>query len=190
MRAITRWSSSLTIFLEDGVPHGLRTVGNASWKVHAIACPRTRFRELKTSEEFARPGVYVLSSPYKGGAIPPIIYVGEGDQTLPRLEQHFRQKDFWTSLVVFTAKDQLNKAHVKYLESRLVSMARAARRCIVNNNNDPRLPTLANGDTAAMEMFLKEMLRICDQLNLTVFEGPPSLPQDVPPPPRKLRGVE
>jgi hypothetical protein len=188
MRAITRWSSSLTIFLEDGVPDGLRTIGTAGWKVHAIACPRTRFRELKTSEEFDRPGVYVLSSPYKGGAFPPIIYVGEGDPTRPRLEEHCRTKDFWTSLVVFTAKDQLNKAHVQYLESRLVSMAHAAKRCIVVNKKDPQLPTLANGDTAAMEVFLKEVLRICGQLDLTVFEGEPlPLPQDAPPPPVRMR---
>ena len=49
-------------------------------------------------------------------------------RTRPRLEQHYREKDFWTSLIVFTAKDKLhlNKAHVQYLESRLVSLAYAA----------------------------------------------------------------
>ena len=47
---------------------------------------------------------------------------------LPRLDQHAKQKDFWTHAAVFTSKDQnLNKAHVQYLEARLVQQARDAK---------------------------------------------------------------
>jgi hypothetical protein len=184
MRAVTRLSWCLTEFLTDARPDGRRTVDKVRWNVHAVVCPRSRFREVKTNEEFSRPGVYVL---YEKDVIPR-IYIGEGDPTRPRLEQHYRKKDFWTSLILFTAQDQHNKAHVQYLESRLVALARAAKRCILDNGNDPQLPTLADTDTTAMEVFLKEMLHICDLLGLTVFEGPPLLPlKDVPPPPRALR---
>jgi len=179
-------SSSLTIFLADGVPDGLRTIVKAGWIGHFIACPRSRFPEARTSEEFARTGVYVLCGPSEEGDLP-TIYVGEGDPTRPRLEQHYRQKDFWTSLVLFTAKDQLNKAHVQYLESRLVSLARAAKRCVLDNNNDPQLPALAIADTAAMENFLEEMLLIFPLLGLTVFEVPPQPPK---PPPGKPPGAK
>jgi hypothetical protein len=189
MRAITRRSWCLTEFLADERPVGRRTVDKVRWNVNAIVCPRSRFREVKSNEEFDRPGVYVLSSPYEQDAFPPIIYFGEGDPTRPRLEHHYRKKQFWTWLILFTAKDQLNKAHVQYLESRLVSLARAAKRCILNNSNDPQLPTLADPETAAMEVFLKEVLHICDLLRLTVFEGPPLLPlPDTPPPPQQLEG--
>jgi hypothetical protein len=59
----------------------------------------------------------------------PTVYVGEGDPTRPRLEQHFARKDFWTSLILFTSKDEnLNKAHVPYLEARLVALAKSVRK--------------------------------------------------------------
>jgi hypothetical protein len=178
MNTVTRRASSLTIFLADGMPDGLRTVVKAGWIGHFIVCPRSRFPEARTSEEFARTGVYVLCGPSEEGDLP-TIYVGEGDPTRPRLEQHYREKDFWTSLILFTAKDQLNKAHVQYLESRLVSLAHAAKRCIVNNNNKPDMPSLTIADTASMENFLEEMLLIFPLLGLTVFEVPSQPPKPV-----------
>jgi hypothetical protein len=171
MKTVTQRASSITIFLADGVPDGLRTVVKAGSIGHFIACPRARFPEARTSQEFARTGVYILCGPSEDSDLP-TIYVGEGDPTRPRLEQHYRQKDFWTSLILFTANNQLNKAHVQYLESRLVSLARAAKRCILNNSNDPQLPTLDIPGTAAMDMFLEEMLLIFPLLGLTMFEVP------------------
>lgn len=178
MTTVARRPASLTIFLADGVPDGLRTVDKSGWIGHFIVCPRGRFPEARTSQEFARTGVYILCGPSDDSDLP-IVYVGEGDPTRPRLEQHYRQKDFWTSLILFTANNQLNKAHVQYLESRLVSMARAAKRCVLDNSNDPQLPTLAIADTAAMEGFLEEMLPIFPLLGLTVFEVPSQPPRPV-----------
>jgi len=195
LRTITRRSWSLTEFLADERPDGRRRADKVRWNVHAILCPRSLFRAVKTNEEFSRPGVYILSSDYEEERpFPRIIYIGEGDPTRPRLEQHDRKKEFWTSLILFTAKDtdkdKLNKAHVQYLESRLVWLAKKVKRCVVTNGNDPQLPTLADAETAAMEVFLKEMLHICDLLDLTAFDvdSPPLLPlKDVSSTPQKLR---
>jgi len=106
----------------------------------------------------------------------PSIYIGEGDPALPRLEQHFAKKDFWTSLLLFTSKDDnLNKAHVQYLESRLVALARDAKRCVLDNGNTPELPSLSEPDMAEMDGFLEEMLLIYPLLGLMVFEQPQPL---------------
>jgi Domain of unknown function (DUF4357) len=174
MSTITRRSSSIHIFLVDGLPDGLCTVEKPGWTGLAVVCPRSRFPEVKTIAEFAREfnrtGVYVLRGPSEDGDLP-AVYVGEGDPTLPRLEQHYRERDFWTSLIVFTGKN-LNKAHVQYLESRLVSLAGNAKRCILKTKNNPQLPSLSIPDTAAMEAFLEEMLVIYPVLGLTAFEMP------------------
>jgi Domain of unknown function (DUF4357) len=166
--------SSIHIFRADGQPDGLRTVEKPGWTGQAIVCPRSRFPEVKAidefAREFARPGVYVLSGPSKDVDLP-TVYVGEGDPTRPRLESHHREKDWWTSLIVFTGKE-LNKAHVQYLESRLVSLARKAKRCVLDNGNDPQMPSLSIPDTAAMEAFLSEILVIYPVLGLTAFEVP------------------
>jgi len=163
---------SYTIFLADGLPDGFRVVDKSGWIGQAVICPRTRFPEAKANEVFDKTGVYVLCGPSEQGDLP-TVYVGEGDPTRPRLEQHFLKKDFWTSLIVFTSKDKsLTKTHVQYLESRLVGLARRAKRSELDNNNDPQLPTLGVAEEAATEAFLEEMLLIYPLLGLTAFEVP------------------
>ncbi len=163
---------SIRIFWSDGLPDGLRVVEKSNWTGRAVVCPRSRFPEAKSRTEFSRTGVYVLRGPSDVGDLS-TIYVGEGDPARPRLEQHFARKDFWTSLVLFTSKDEnLNKAHVQYLESRLLSLARDAKRCVLDNANVPQLPSLSEADTAEMEAFLDEMLSIYPLLGLSVFEVP------------------
>jgi hypothetical protein len=98
-------------------------------------------------------------------------YVGEGDPVRPRLEQHARQKDFWTHAVIFTSKDtNLNKAHVQRLESRLVELARASKRCVLENANVPQPPSLSEADTAEVEGFLDDLLLCLPILGYDFFE--------------------
>lgn len=93
------------------------------------------------------------------------MYVGEGIR--PRLGQHAAKKDFWTHCIVFTSKDEnLNKAHVQYLEARLVALAAQAKRCVLDNGNAPALPSLSEADA---EGFLVEMLLCFPVLGLGVF---------------------
>lgn len=88
-----------------------------------IVIPRALMGEAKRRRELDRTGVYVLVGPPEESGLPR-VYVGEGDPIRPRLEQHAARKDFWTSCVAFTSKDEnLNKAHVQYIESRLVALA-------------------------------------------------------------------
>lgn len=163
---------SIRIFVADGTPDGLRIVEKSNWTGRGVVCPRSQFRDTKSRPEFGRTGVYVLRGPSEEGDLP-IVYIGEGDPARPRLEQHFVRKDFWTSLVLFTSKDEnLNKAHVQYLEARLAALAKEANRCILENGNIPQLPSLSEADTAEMDAFLDEMLLIYPILGLNVFEKP------------------
>jgi hypothetical protein len=113
----------IRILFPDGDPDGLRTIEKSNWNGTGIIIPRTLLRESKQSPEFARTGVYVLVGPPEESGLPR-IYVGEGDPIKPRLEQHAAKKDFWTSCIAFTSKDgNLNKAHVQFIESRLIELA-------------------------------------------------------------------
>jgi hypothetical protein len=168
----TRRGFSIRIYLADGLPDGLRIVEKSNWTGRAVVCPRSRFPEAKARQEFGRTGVYVLRGPSVSGDLP-TLYVGEGDPTRPRLESHYAKKDFWTSLILFTSKDEsLNKAHVQYLESRLLALAREAKRCVLDNGNVPQLPSLTEADTAEMDAFLEEMLLIYPLLGLSAFDMP------------------
>jgi hypothetical protein len=117
------------------------------------------------------PGVYVLIGPSEGGIKTDRIYVGEAEVLKSRLDQHQKGKDFWTRAVVFTAKDaNLNKAHVKYLEARLIDIATDANRSELDNGAAPTLPSLSESDLASMESFLDDMLLIYPVLGLNAFE--------------------
>lgn len=176
MTAPARRGFSLRIFLPDGSPDGLRIVEKSNWTGRGVVCPRPRFKDAKGRPEFDRTGVYVLTGP-SDETDQPTVYIGEGDPALPRLERHYADKDFWTSLLLFTSKDDnLNKAHVQYLESRLYQLARDANRCALDNKVLPQPPSLSEPDREEMEGFLDEVLLICPVLGVGMFEKPPSAP--------------
>ena len=66
----------------------------------------------------------------------------------------------------------LNKAHVQYLEARLIELANTAKRMPLDNQNQPNRPTLNEADQADMEVFLGNMLQILPLLGISAFEKP------------------
>ena len=160
---------SIRVFLPGGDPDGLRIIEKSGWSGVGLVVPRSLFGEGKQRKELARTGAYVLVGPPEDSGLPR-VYVGEGDPIRPRLEQHAAKKDFWTSCISFASKDEnLNKAHVQYLEARLVALAAQSKRCVLDNGNVPALPSLSEADAADAEGFLAEMLLCFPVLGLGVF---------------------
>jgi hypothetical protein len=162
--------TSIRIFLADGTPEGIRIVEKSNWTGRAVVASRSQLTEAILRDELVRPGVYVLVGPVESGASR--IYVGEADVLRDRLKQHAKQKDFWTRFVAFTSTDEnLNKAHVRYLESRLVALAKAANQWEVENHTVPAEPPLSEADRADANWFLDEMLVIYPILGVDAFES-------------------
>ena len=163
--------TSIRLFLADGTPDGLWVVEKSNWTGMALMAPRSRYSALRSRPEMSGSGVYVLTGPPEGGAKPVRIYVGETDVLRDRLDTHQKNKDFWTKVVIFTAKDlNLNKAHVRYLESRLLAIAVEANRAEIDNSTTTTLPALSEADRADLESFLSDMLLIYPVLGLNAFE--------------------
>lgn len=172
MKGNQRRGFSIRIFLADGQPDGLKIIEKSNWTGCGVVCPRPIFSEARGRREFSRTGVYILVGP-SGKSDLPQIYIGEGDPIRPRLEQHASKKDFWTTVFFFTSKDEnLNKAHVQFLEARLIDLANEAKRCDLENSNKPQLPSLSEADSAEVEGFLDEMLLCFPVLGLSIFEKP------------------
>lgn len=171
---------SIRIFLVDGVPDGLRIVERSNWTGLGVVCARSQYAGVRNRPEFSRPGLYVLVGPGEG--ILPRVYIGEADNPRVRLDQHLAGKDFWTRLVLFTSKDgNLNKAHVRHLESRLIGIAESAKRAQVQNGNAPSAPALSEADLADAESFLQDMLLIYPILEITAFQPVPAAIDAAPP---------
>ena len=116
-------------------------------------------------------GVYIISGPEPEGALEKRVYVGEGDTVLSRLDAHQRDKEFWDEgFVLTTTDDSLNKAHVRYLEARLIAMAEEGGRIEVDNDRRPEPPWLSEADMAAMETFLDEYLLLLPILGVSAFQ--------------------
>ena len=163
---------SVSIFLPDGDPVGLKLVEKSNWTGTALVVPRAVFADSKGRPELERAGVYVLIGQEESAL--PSVYVGEGDPVKPRLEEHAKSKDFWTRAIVFTSKDQnLNKAHVQHLEARLVELATRTKRCTLENRNKPQPPSLSESATADVEGFLDDVLLCLPILGVSCFEGAP-----------------
>jgi len=170
--AAARRGFSIRFFLPDGSPDGMKIVEKSNWIGRAIVCPRGAFQDLKQRPEFRKTGVYVLMGQTSPDD-PPTAYIGEGDPVGDRLTQHQKTKDFWTSAVFFTSKDDnLNKAHVQYLEAKLIERATETKRCKLDNGNAPTLPSLSEADIADMEEFLAQMLLIYPVVGISVFQRP------------------
>ncbi|MDH5671161.1 MAG: GIY-YIG nuclease family protein [Myxococcales bacterium] len=168
---MTAFGKSIRIYLADGSPTGIRHAELVNWTGQAIVCPRGRVGELSAWVESQRPGVYMLVGE---GASPttPLIYIGEAENVFVRLQNHVKNKDFWTQVVFFTSKDEnLTKAHVKYLEARLIETAAAAGRAQMENGTAPTLPALPRPDRDAMEDFLQPLRILLGTLGFAVLQS-------------------
>ena len=163
---------SIRMFLPEGDPDGLRLIEKSNWTGIGVVFSRSGYKDALRREEFQRSGVYVLVGTSDESSLP-TIYIGEGDPVRPRLDSHYAKKDFWIWGVFFvTSNLSLNKAHVRYLESRLIQLAKDAKQCNLDNSNDSSQPTLSEADIADMESFIQNMLMVFPLVGLSVFEKP------------------
>jgi hypothetical protein len=164
------FGKSIRIYLSDGSPSGLRHVEIANWSGQAIACPRSRFSELKKWSESQRPGVYFLLEKHSTDD-QNAVYIGESENVFKRLTDHDRKKDFWNEVILFTSKDEnLTKSHIKYLESRLTKITIEADRYSAENSNNPTESTLPRADKDAMEEFIHNAKMILGTLGHKLLE--------------------
>lgn len=151
---------ALSLFLADGTANGLKIIEKFNWNGCGLSCPKkVLFEKHRKRTEFNKPGVYFLVGENDENVLSKRIYIGEADPVMPRLEEHFRRKEWWTDVIVFTATDQmLNKAFVQYFEAQLVQLAHKAKRYCIENGNIPVVATLSEREIAICEGFLREIL--------------------------------
>jgi Domain of unknown function (DUF4357) len=150
----------LSLFLVDGSADGLKIIEKSNWNGCGLACPKKVLFDKHLKEaQFNKPGVYVLVGESDESILRKHLYIGEGDPVIRRLEDHFRKKEWWTEVIVFTSTDQtLNKAFVQYFEAQLIQLARNTGRYSIENGNIPIAPSLSKRELAICEGFLREIL--------------------------------
>lgn len=160
-------SATIKLFLVNGEPKRLRTAELSNWTGKAVAGPRSELESVLAREESQKSGVYFLTGndPESGKGA---VYIGEAECVRDRLKSHL-DKDFWNQVVFFTSKDEnLTKAHIRYLEGRLIEQSRHAGRAIVQNgqSSGARLP---ESDREDMEIFLEKVHQLLPVLGVEVL---------------------
>jgi hypothetical protein len=158
---------SLELYYIDGRPDGMLTAEMFNWTGHVLMAPRTQLADALVRIEASYAGVYLLLGEREGE---PLAYVGEGEDISARIKSHDVAKDWWTSaILVTTAGNKLNKAHVRYLEARLIEEASKIKRTPLDNGNSPSRPSLSEADIAKMEAFLENLLVVLPALRVDMF---------------------
>lgn len=127
-------TATIKLFLAQADAKRLRTAEISNWTGKAVAGPRLELEDLLARDEAYKPGVYFLTGtdPDSGKDT---VYIGEAEIVRERIKTHL-DKDSWNSIVFVISKDEnLTKAHIRYLEGRLIEQAQEAGRARVLNSN-------------------------------------------------------
>lgn len=147
---------TVTIFLAEGNPTGLRSLELFNWNGKGYVIPRDRLTMALERGELSTQGVYFLVGEDEGGQ--PELYIGESEDVASRLKSHNQNKDFWNTALTFFSKDEkLNKAHVKYLEELLIKEILDAKRVKLQNANQPRQTKLSEAEEANTLIFAENI---------------------------------
>jgi len=160
-------TATLKIFLAFGDPKRLRTAELSNWTGKAVSGPRSEFDKVLEREESLSPGVYFLTG-IDPKSNKQAIYIGEAECVKDRIKNHL-DKDFWNHITFFISKDEnLTKAHIRYIEGRLIEVAKLAGRAVVMNNqgSGSKLP---ESDREDMEVFLQKMQQVLPVLGVEAF---------------------
>ncbi|MGC4041816.1 MAG: GIY-YIG nuclease family protein [Flavobacterium sp.] len=164
-----KFGKTIKIFLIDGDPNGRMTCELSNWTGKAYKIPRIKIKDCSDRSDLNSTGIYLLCGKNDEGK--DIVYIGEAESVLKRLNQQIAQKDFWNETIVFISKDEnLNKAHIKYLENRLHDIAKTANRYLIENAVIPTLSSISESDRAEMEEYIENIKMLVNTLGHKVFD--------------------
>jgi hypothetical protein len=159
---------SISLFLMDGKPDGVVACELFNWTGKGFRIPRSRLKELAQRSDLKKAGVYFLVGKDEEEA--DVVYIGEAEDVYKRLLQH-QDKDFWSEALTFVSKDDnLNKAHIKYLEFSLHQEVVEVGRCKLFNSNTPNCPAISEPDQAAMSEFAENLQLLVGTMGFKFFQ--------------------
>lgn len=166
------YGKSIELFLANGTADSLITAELSNWNGMAIKIPRIEVIPCKR-DDIRGAGVYFLFCKNKDEE--DAVYIGESENIHERLVQHIRDYNaeketyYWTTAVIFLGRD-LNKALIRYLEDRFVSIARETNRYTVLTKNTYSRTVMKESQIAAMEEFVDNVKILINALGYKVLE--------------------
>lgn len=131
-------AAALQLVLPSGDSEGVIIAEMQDWSGQVLILPRDAVSGVLVGVDLYCPGVYILVGENQSDFLRDYVYVGESESIATRIKQHLKSKDknFWRRVIVLKSKSgNLNKAHVRYMESRLLAEIQSADVVAVSNQN-------------------------------------------------------
>ena len=159
---------SISLFLIDGTPDGVIACELFNWTGKGYRIPRSKLKDVSNRQDLRKAGIYFLIGRDENDK--DASYIGEAEEVIKRLLQH-QDKDFWSEALVFISKDEnLNKAHIKFLEFTLHEQASESGRYIISNSNIPAKPAISEAEHAVMTEFAANLKLLVGTMGFKLFE--------------------
>ena len=164
---------TVKLFLVEGNPTGLRTLELFNWSGKGLVIPRDSTTIATAREDIKTQEVYMLIGESSDGDQD--LYIGETENLSQRIREHNKDKskEFWDTAICFFSKDQnLNKAHVKFLEEMLIKEAIEAHRVNLKNGTRAGSTKLSDSDEAEVLIFAENIKLILSAVGYTFLKKP------------------
>lgn len=158
---------TITTFLVDGNPNGIKTVFISNKICKALVIPRAKLVDASSREELQQPALYFLLNEDDEK-----LYVGETEVFFDRVKNHHANKIFWDKAIIFVSKDNdLTKSDIKYLEYLSLKQAKENPRYNLDENRTMPKPThLPEHQIATVEEFFEDVKILTSFLGISIFE--------------------
>jgi Domain of unknown function (DUF4357) len=170
---VQAFGRTIQLFLADGTPSGLIIASIHGWTGSVLVASQSTFDRLLARPEVDRTGIYIFYGPDTVDPLGMRAYIGEADSVRDRIDASAKSRGFWETVVVVTTSDEaINKGHARYLEARLIEMARCAGRVALDNGNEPPAgrKRLSEPDRANMDAFLENLKVILPVVGLDLLK--------------------
>ncbi|HMW07138.1 MAG TPA: GIY-YIG nuclease family protein [Leptospiraceae bacterium] len=173
------FKKTIRIFLLDGEINGRLTCELSNWTGKAYKIPRNKIIASSDRSELLKAGVYMLFGKSEDDSYEGEAYIGESENIFERLKQHLKEKEFWYDSMAIISKDEnLNKAHIKYLENKIFSIAENTKRFKIHNENIPAKPSISESESAEMDEFLSNIKILVNTLGYKIFDETASVSKE------------
>lgn len=161
---------AIEIYLPEGNSQGVKVCDINTSFGKGILIPRNKLNQLPKDENLLIPGIYFLITEIDETNTFS-VYVGEAENLLERLKTHDKKRPDWNKAVVFlSSKNNLNKAHFKFLENHCYQIIQNVDRFKLDNLNIPSSSGLTPSNRDLALHFFEDLKIIMGILGFPLFE--------------------
>jgi hypothetical protein len=123
---------TLTIHLLHGKPEGVKILEIQNKNLRMYIVPRQYIPIIKDRSDLEQPAIYFLINETQEK-----LYIGEAENSYKRISQHDSKVEWDTALICISTNNALDKASIKYLESKFINKVSSIGNIELSNKTKP-----------------------------------------------------